>query len=94
MPVELSRHAAEQFRALIVTRSLPDGTTRRAQRILQRLEHFPELGRELSGRWAGHRVVLGPWRWMLFVYRIDAEHDRVVVVTVQDARSSTAITNP
>jgi hypothetical protein len=41
----------------------------------------------------GARVVLGPWRWMLLVYVVLEPGDRVVVVTVQDARSSTAVTD-
>ena len=36
--------------------------------------------------------LVGPWRWMLVVYEYREEEDRVVVVTVQDARSSTAVT--
>jgi hypothetical protein len=36
--------------------------------------------------------MLGPWRWMLLVYVALEAEDRVVVVTIQDARSSTAVT--
>ena len=32
--------------------------------------------------------MLGPWRWMLVVYVYFDDDDRVVIVTVQDARSS------
>ena len=60
--------------------------------MLTPLATFPELGGQLEGRWAEHRVLLGPWRWMLLVYRHDPEHDRVVIVTIQDARGSTAAT--
>jgi len=33
---------------------------------------------------------LGPWRWMLVVYVYFEDDDRVVIVTIQDARSSRA----
>lgn len=91
--VELSRRAVENLEWLITTHSLPADTRERVRRVLQSLATFPNLGRELGGRWADHRVVLGPWRWMLLVYRIDDPNDRVVVVTVQDARSSAAATS-
>jgi plasmid stabilization system protein ParE len=90
--VELSRRAVDNLEALITTHSLPADTRERIRRVLQPLATFPNLGRELEGRWAQHRVVLGPWRWMLLVYRIDDTGDAVVVVTVQDARSSSAAT--
>ena len=46
----------------------------------------------LGGRWQGFRFVLGPWRWLLLVHVMIEAEDRSVVVTVQDARSSTAAT--
>jgi hypothetical protein len=40
------------------------------------------------------RFVLGPWRWLLVVYSYEEEsQDRVLVLTLQDARSSTAATS-
>ena len=36
------------------------------------------------------RFLLGPWRWMLLIYVVLDE--RVVVVTIQDARASAAPT--
>jgi plasmid stabilization system protein ParE len=88
--VELSRRAVDNLERLITSHTLPADTRVRVRRVLQPLATLPNLGRELQGRWAKHRVILGPWRWMLLVYRID--DDRVVVVTVQDARSSSAVT--
>jgi hypothetical protein len=38
--------------------------------------------------------VLGPWRWLLMVYAFDESEDRVVVVAIEDGRSSTAATTP
>lgn len=84
--------AAEHLRRLIRTHSLPGDTVTRVRRALAPLEEFPEIGAPLHGRWAHHRFVLGPWRWMLIVYRYDADIDRVAVVTIQDARASVAAT--
>jgi hypothetical protein len=88
--VELSEVAVEDLERLIFTHSLPADTKGRLRRSLSALERFPRLGAELGGRWAGMRFVLGPWRWMVVVYVVIAEGDRVVVVTIQDGRSSHA----
>ena len=90
--VELAASAAEDLRTLIQTHSLPADTTARVARSLRPLERFPLLGPELGGRWKGFRFMLGPWRWMVLVYVALESEDRVVVVTIQDARSSTAVT--
>jgi hypothetical protein len=86
----MARRAVDDLDRLIATHSLPAATRQRVGQILRGLATFPDLGGELGGRWSEHRVLLGPWRWMLLIYRVDPEHDRVVVVTVQDARSSRA----
>jgi hypothetical protein len=90
--VELARTAVEDLDELILTHSLPANTRARVARSLRPLERFPLLGSALEGRWQGFRFLLGPWRWMLLVYIYDEADDRVVVVTIQDARSSTAAT--
>lgn len=90
--VELSRRAVDNLDRLVRTHSLPPDTRARVRTVLTPLATFPELGRQLEGRWAEHRVLLGPWRWMLVLYRHDPDHDRVVIVTIQDARSSPAAT--
>jgi hypothetical protein len=54
------------------------------------VERFPLLGSELGGRWQDFRFVLGPWRWMVIVYAYIEHEDRIVVVTIQDGRSSSA----
>jgi hypothetical protein len=46
----------------------------------------------LESRWEGYRVLLGPWRWLLFVYVYIEADERVVVATIRDARSATAVT--
>ena len=90
--VELAEAALEDLERLIRTHSLPADTPARVARSLRPLERFPRLGPALAGRWQGMRFVLGPWRWMLLVYiHLEAE-DRVVIVTVQDARSPIAAT--
>ena len=90
--VELAAAAAEDLDRLIVTHSLPANTKVRVQRTLRPLERFPLLGAELDGGWENFRFVLGPWRWMVVVYAYLEDEDRVVVVTIQDGRSSTAPT--
>jgi plasmid stabilization system protein ParE len=86
--VELAAAAADDLDRLILTHSLPANTKARLQRSLRPLERFPLLGAELGGRWTNFRFVLGPWRWMVVVYAYLEDEDRVVVVTIQDGRSS------
>ncbi len=84
--------AAADLERLIVTHSLPADTPARVRRSIEPLANFPLLGASLEGRWRNYRFVLGPWRWMLIVYAHDSNTDVVAVVTIQDARSSTAAT--
>jgi len=77
---------------LIRTHSLPADTRARVARSLRSLVQFPNIGPALSGRWEGFRFILGPWRWLILVYVYIEPEDRVVVVTIQDARSSAAAT--
>ncbi|HEV7678881.1 MAG TPA: type II toxin-antitoxin system RelE/ParE family toxin [Candidatus Dormibacteraeota bacterium] len=89
--VEVARAAVEDLDRLIRVLNLPFDTRERVQRSLRPLERFPRLGPELGGRWHGYRFILGPWRWLLIVYLLLDEEDRVVVVTMQDARSSSSV---
>ena len=82
--------AVEDLDGLIRTHSLPSNTRPRVARSLRALERFPLMGPALGGRWEGFRFLLGPWRWMVLVYVFIEPEDRVVVVTIQDARSSAA----
>lgn len=91
--VELSRAAIEDLERLIAVLSLPSNARERVRRSLAPLADFPRLGPELTGRWSGVRFLLGPWRWMLLVYEYDEAADRVVILTIQDARSSSAATS-
>lgn len=86
--VELTVSAVEDLDRLIAVLSLPADARGRVGRGLRVLERLPRLGPELHGRWAGLRFLLGPWRWMIIVYRYEEEVDRVVVLTFQDARSA------
>jgi hypothetical protein len=90
--VELAVTAVEDLAGLIRTHSLPADTRARVVRSLRALERFPLMGPALSGRWEGFRFLLGPWRWLVLVYVFIESEDRVVVVTIQDARSSAAAT--
>ena len=89
--VEIARGAVEDLERLILVLSLPADTRDRVRVGLGPLAEFPLLGPELKGRWLGLRFVLGPWRWMLLVYEYLEDEDRVVVLTIQDARSSSAV---
>lgn len=67
------------------TLQLPDSTRKRVAASLEQLTVFPLLGRTLVGD-LKLRYVIGPWPWMMLVYRFDEARDRVVVVSVQDLR--------
>jgi plasmid stabilization system protein ParE len=91
--VRLSAVAVEDLERMILTHSLPADTKARVTRSLRPLARFPLLGRELEGRWSPFRFILGPWRWMLVLYIYDELEDVVLVLTIQDARSSSAATS-
>ena len=80
--------AVEDLDRLIRSHSLPADTRERVKRSIAPLERFPLLGAELGERWSDFRFLLGPWRWMILVYVYVEDEDRVVVVTIQDGRSS------
>ena len=88
--VELAIAAVADLDDLIRVHSLPADTRARVARSLRSLERFPRIGPELDGHWAGVRVLIGPWRWLLLVYVHLEDDDRVVVVTIQHARASGA----
>ena len=91
--VELARAAVADLDTLIRTHTLPSDTRDRVRRAVSALGRFPDLGPALGGRWDGFRFILGPWRWMLIVYVHLQAEDRVVIVTIQDARSAAALTS-
>jgi hypothetical protein len=58
------------------------------------LTRFPLLGTGIvHGRWSGYRFMFGPWRWLVVLYKYDAESDTVMVASFVDGRSSTACTS-
>jgi plasmid stabilization system protein ParE len=73
--------------------SLPAGTWSRVAHSLRVLETFPFAGAELRGKWAPTRFILGPWLWMLLLYRYEESSDQVFVVAMHDARSATSATS-
>jgi plasmid stabilization system protein ParE len=73
--------------------NLPADVWSRVGRSLRVLETFPLAGAELRGRWSPTRFVLGPWPWMLLLYRYDEMSDRVFVVAMHDARSASSATS-
>lgn len=90
--VAFSAAAAEDLARLKITHRLPPDTNERVKRSLRSLGRFPRLGAPLEGGWEGFRFILGPWRWMVIVYEYVEDQELVLVVTVQDARSSSAAT--
>ena len=89
----MSAAAVESLDRLVLTHSLPADTRARVKRSLRILEDFPRAGPQLEGAWRPLRFILGPWRWMLIVYDYDEPGELVLVVSVQDSRSSTAATS-
>jgi len=85
--VVVTTTAAKDLDALILSHNLSIDTKDRFRTAVRGLQRFPELGPALTGRWQGFRFVLGPWRWMLVVYRYDPAEDTVAIATVQDSRS-------
>jgi hypothetical protein len=90
--VAVAPAAAADLERLFKTHSLPEDANARVRRSLAPLMEFPLLGAPLEGRWQGFRFILGPWRWMLIVYAYDEDSDTLAIVTIQDARSSGAVT--
>lgn len=84
--------AVGELRALISSHRLPEDTVDRVRRSLRALEDFPELGATLGGPFAARRFLLGPWRWMILIYRFDPDRDLVAVLAIVDARTSTSPT--
>lgn len=89
--VELARAAVEDLTGWS-SPTAPTDTRQRVRATLSPLVEFPRLGPELGGHWHGMRFLLGPWRWMILVSTFEESHDRVVVATIQDTRSSSSPT--
>jgi plasmid stabilization system protein ParE len=72
--------------------NLPDDAWTRIGRSLRVLETFPLAGPELAGRWAPTRFVIGPWSWMILLYRYEESSDLVYGVAMHDGRSAASAT--
>jgi plasmid stabilization system protein ParE len=90
--VVVARRARSDLAQLIDTHSLPANTRERLRASIEPLASFPQIGKRLTGRWRGFRVVLGPWAWMLMVYVYDATTSTVTVVAIHDARTMSSAT--
>jgi plasmid stabilization system protein ParE len=90
--VLVTPRAIEDLRRLSAALGLAPGELERVQRSLRMLKRFPAAGRELTGRWAGTRFLVGPWPWMILVYVHDEADDAVYVVAVHDGRSASSAT--
>jgi len=91
--VLVTPRARRNIQSLIATHSLPDSTQRRIRESLAQLRQFPLVGAVLPGRTPALRYVLGPWRWMIIVYRYYEDADQVWIVSVQDGRSARSMIN-
>ncbi|MBA3877175.1 MAG: hypothetical protein C0498_09615 [Anaerolinea sp.] len=93
--VVVARRAQFDLAQLIETRSLPADTRERVRASIEPLASFPQIGKRLTGRWRGFRVILGPWAWMLVVYSYHETMNTVTVVAIRDARTmSSSTTGP
>ena len=90
--VQLTVGAVEDLTRLIETHNLPADTRRRVPRSLQPLQRFPRLGAEIGERRPGCRYLVGPWPWLVVVYRYVEQDDRVDVLSIEDWRSARAST--
>ncbi len=86
--LELSPRALAELEHMIASYPLPADTRARLRDRLALVERFPHSGQDLTGRWAGHQRVLGPFRWLASIYVV--EGTQVKVVTIEDCRRSSA----
>ncbi len=78
---------------MITTHGLPLDTPHFVRNRIAPLSDFPLLGSPLRGKWEGMRFILGPWSWMLIVYRHDPGLDQVHVLAIEDARMASSPTS-
>ncbi len=90
--IVVTPQAERDVEGAIADLNLPDDTWARIGRSLRLLEEFPLAGRALIGDWSAARFLLGPWPWMILLYRYDEPSGRVFLVAAHDARSATSAT--
>jgi len=91
--VVVAQRARADLAELILTRSLPADTAPRVRASIVTLASFPQIGKLLTGRWRGFRVILGPWPWMLIVYLYDEPTNTVAIAAIHDAREASSATS-
>lgn len=90
--VVVTPRAQRDVNEAISALNLPDDAWTRIGRSLRVLETFPLAGPELPGRWAPTWFVIGPWSWMILLYRYEESSDQVYLVAMHDGRSATSAT--
>jgi plasmid stabilization system protein ParE len=91
--VVVAQRARKDLAELIQTRSLPADTVPRVRSSIEPLASFPQIGKLLTGRWRGFRLILGPWPWMLIVYLYDEPTNTVAILAIHDAREASSATS-
>ena len=91
--VVVAQRARKDLAELIQTRRLPADTGSRVWSSIEPLGKFPQIGKPLTGRWRGFRLILGPWRWMLIVYLYDEPTNTVAILAIHDAREASSATS-
>lgn len=86
--VVVTPQARRDIEEAIAELSLPDDAWARIDYSLRTVETFPLAGRALEGGWEGARFVLGPWQWMILLYRYEEGRDSVYIVAMHDGRSA------
>lgn len=86
--VELTEGAVDDLDRLILTHHLPPDTRTRLRRSLRPLARFPRLGAEIAIHRPDERFLIGPWPWLVVVYTYSEDEDRVVVLSIEDGRTS------
>ena len=91
--VVVAQRARKDLAELIQTRSLPADTGSMVWASIEPLASFPQIGKLLTGRWRGFRLILGPWPWMLIVYLYDEQTNTVAILAIHDAREASSATS-
>jgi plasmid stabilization system protein ParE len=91
--VVVAQRARADLAELILTRSLPADTAPRVRASIAILASFPQIGKLLTGRWRGFRVILGPWPWMVIVYLYNEPTNTVAIAAIHDARKASSATS-
>ena len=91
--VVVAQRARTDLAELILTRSLPADAVSRVRASIEPLASFPQIGKLLTGRWRGFRLILGPWPWMLIVYLYDEPTTTVAILAIHDAREASSATS-